>query len=407
MNDELLGRTRRETNSLRASPDTLQLPRGPRGRGGSRSPSPAAHVGNGVFFPQAAGQNSDAFLNADSAMGDVSVEELQRIAKTAADAAAAASAALMAMTAQLSAAQQDNTRLRAIKKADLPNFDAKNIDIWIRRVESAFIRAGVTTTKDRFAFLEAKFPVKLDPRINAFLFGDLDPDPWEDFKAYLTRRYGRTKQQKTVTLIEGIPREGRRPSEMVALLVDLTKDVTVEDIQKEHLLRQLPVDVRRALAKEADTLSLVELAEAADTYFDQQGRPKFAARTSAINNINNAVSGSNQGSRTHTAALPTENSDPTFTAPFPAEQESVNEIRRQPPKPSRPSTGASQQSQRGSSASTSRPHQRQAPARTPTFDKDGACYYHATFGVKADKCQPGCRHPAAQASGNAAGARRK
>ena len=76
---------------------------------------------------------------------------------------------------------------------------------------------------------------------------------------------------------------------MAALLCELTKDVTVEDIRKEQIFRRLPIDVQRALSKEVDTLSLEEFPEASDDYFDQQGRPKCTTPTSNINNIDNST----------------------------------------------------------------------------------------------------------------------
>ena len=374
----------------------LQLPshnNGGIGRG-SRSPSPATVGGNNVFFaaPSAANSSRETFEDAlpdqRVAMGDIDVAELQRIAKTAADAAAAAAAALTAMTTQLRDTQQDNQRLRAIKKPDLPNFDSKNIEIWLKRVESAFTRSGVDTTKDKFAFLESKLSVDLDARINAFLYGPVDGNTWTQFKAYLTKRYGRTKQQRVQTLIDGIQREGRRPSEVSALLCELTKDVSIEDIRKEQLLKTLPVDVRRALAKESDSLTLEELGEAADQYFDAQGRPKFTSPTSTINAINNDVNPS--GIFPETSAV-----DILDEAP-------VNAVRRPssmassglPPRP------PARSSDSASNKANQRPTKQQ-------LDAAGLCWYHNKFGVKADKCVEGCKHPAATSSGNSQGGRRR
>ena len=82
------------------------------------------------------------------------------------------------------------------RKPDLPAFDSKNIDIWLKRVDNAYRRSGVTDPKDKFAFIEPKFAVDFDPRINEFLFGDGTADEWDAFEAYLRGRYGRTKSQQ-------------------------------------------------------------------------------------------------------------------------------------------------------------------------------------------------------------------
>ena len=389
--DERPGRTRSQTAAGR-----LALPAPFIARGRSRSPSPAV-VGDNVFSFRDRVINSPNPYNA-AVMGDIDVAELQRIAKSAADAAAAASAALTAMTAQLTASQHDNTRLRALKKPDLPNFDAKNIEIWLRRVDAAFIRAGVDSTKDKFAFLEAKFPVELDPRINNFLFGTITENTWTEFQNYLVKRFGRTKQQRVNTLIDGIERDGRRPSEVAALLCELTRDVTIEDIRKEQLLKMLPVDVKRALAKEPDTLTLEQLAEVADNYFDQQGRPKFTSPTSTINFVEEPLNATSNHGATPSGLTP------AFSSP----EEPVNAIQRPPSRAATKAPTGSRQPQGNSNGANVRPNQRPTnQSRTPTFDSDGNCFYHATYGVKADRCFDGCKHPAAHASGNGRGGRRK
>ena len=81
------------------------------------------------------------------------------------------------------------------RKPELPAFDSKNIDVWLKRVDNAYRRSGVTDPKDKFAFIEPKFAVDSDPRINELLFGDGTAEEWEEFESYLRGRYGRTKAQ--------------------------------------------------------------------------------------------------------------------------------------------------------------------------------------------------------------------
>ena len=417
--DEVLGRTRLATNNLRGSPSSLQLPRGPRGRGVSRSPSPTALGGAAFEFEPPAATNqidADHFVDASPTfeMPDISIEELQRVAKTASDAAAAAAAALNAMTTQLQATTAANAQLRSSKKPDLPAFDAKNIEIWIRRIESAYIRAGVTTTKEKFAFLETKLPVDLNPKINEFLFGDLDPDPWEPFLDYLRKEYGRTIQQRTSTAIEGVKRDGRKPSQLAALMTELTREVTLDDILKEHLLREMPMDVRRAIARDAKGLNLEATAALADDYFGQDGRPLFTSPTSTINAVDPSPAPKSQPSVPLPAAEGQSNDSEstnrqTFTSAFNGSQEPVNAVSRptarQPHRPSQntgrnPSRGPPNPSQRTSS----RPNAPGVRQQFQQFDANGHCSYHVQFGTKARQCRPGCTYPA---SGNGQAPRQK
>ena len=74
------------------------------------------------------------------------------------------------------------------RKPDLPAFHAKNIKIWLKRIDNAFRRAGVTDPRDKFAFIEPKFAVDADPRINELLFGDGTAAEWTGFEEYLRGR---------------------------------------------------------------------------------------------------------------------------------------------------------------------------------------------------------------------------
>ena len=56
------------------------------------------------------------------------------------------------------------------KKPRLPPFDSKNVLIWIRRVEAAYSRVRVVEPKDKFAWMESIFQVKIDPQIDSFLY---------------------------------------------------------------------------------------------------------------------------------------------------------------------------------------------------------------------------------------------
>ena len=133
------------------------------------------------------------------------------------------------------------------RKPEIPAFDKNNVDHWIRRTENAFIRALCNTAREKFAFLETKFPVDFNPKINDFLWGDPTEARWTEFIKYLRTEYGTTKQQRAAVFLDGLKRDGKRPSQYVAQLNDKTKDVTVNDIKKEMLLREMPTDIQRML----------------------------------------------------------------------------------------------------------------------------------------------------------------
>ena len=224
---------REERATARDQRQLLQLPQHGLGRADlirSRSPSP---VGPGFFnFPQPATQTQPGqFENANMA----TQEQLDAIR----DELRAQMRAELRNEAAAAGAQIPDAIKR---KPEIPAFDKAHVDHWIRRTENAFIRALIESPREKFAFLETKFPVDFNPRINSFLWGDPTQANWDAFIAYLRTEYGTTKQQRASVFLDGFKRDGKRPSQYVALLNDKTKDVTINDIKKEMLLRGFAMD---------------------------------------------------------------------------------------------------------------------------------------------------------------------
>ena len=162
--DDPAPNTRSRAALRAASVDQLNqsLARRARSPASSRSPSPAPPWQS--FFPPVFPSSSNM-----DAQGDA----FRAMAETAA-AAAAAQASVQTVQAL------QNLQLGK-RKPELPEFDVKHIDIWIRRTEAAYICAGITLAKEKFAFLESKISVEFDPTINEFLFGDPTEANWTDF----------------------------------------------------------------------------------------------------------------------------------------------------------------------------------------------------------------------------------
>ena len=310
------------------------------------------------------------------------------------------------------------------KKPELPPFDSKHILIWIRRVESAYTRVGVVDPKDKFAWLESIFQVNLDPQIDAYLYGTNTAQDWEDFINYLKLRFGPTQRQKAQKLMSDIPRHDLTPSQYLVQLNEDTKDVTVDQIKREHLLKTIPPRIREIMGKEVEQMSAAEVAKAADTFFDRNGRP-LEKHSASINHVaasstllSTLPSASSASSASTSSTLPKASS--ASSAPFTAafsdnDNADVNFVRRgngrgnnrgrshsrnprsnsRPPF-SHPSNASSTGSSRGTSQST---------------HPQGTCRWHRKFGEKSLKCATDCPRfkafQAAQKSGNGQGGRRQ
>ena len=378
----------------------------PRGRGrGSRSPSPAAHVGASAFFPAAmrgeTANDTDNFVDAESESSnfsnnadvgtmatiptDATVEQLRAIAMEAI--AAAAQERERANAAQAAANATAATWRR--KKPELPAFDKQHVDLWIKRVESAYHREGITLPKDKFAFLESILGVDLSPTINEYLFGDATEENWTRFLEHLRSEYGHSKAQRVAAVLDDLKRDGHRPSHLLAHLRERTQDVTMDDVYKEKILRALPVDVRRTLQSQLKLLDAEGLGELADTHFDQQGRQLNAPpEASTVNAV-------------------TEDDD---------DDAPINSINRRPNN-SRNRGGFYNGSRsnnfsgpRSGSAANSLPRPAGRPAAPTSLPNEKLCLFHKRYGDDTRNCQTGCSRfdpfTAARNAGNGRGGRR-
>ena len=214
---------------------------------------------------------------------------------------------------------------------------------------------------------------------------------WTTFLNYLKEEFGPTKQQRAAVFLDGLKREGRKPSQYAATLDDKTKGVTIDEIKKEMLLREMPTDVRRMLQERIAAISFKEAAKIADSYFDSEGRPRHTNQTSGgVSNISeslqntkidddedevNAVNRRFHQRPNHTQQNRTRN--------LPRRNESWT-----PSRNANPSAGNDSRS-----GSDTRPKTTTAPRenkRGPTLKDIRLCKYHIQYGDQAITCEKGC-----------------
>ena len=269
------------------------------------------------------------------------------------------------------------------RKPDLPTFDTANIETWIRRVENAFTRAGITAIKDKFAFLESKIGASADPKVTEFMCTDPPTNAtWTSFLTYLRKRYGRTKRQQIQSLITGTEFDGLQPSAVCALMKEKAGRVTVDDIVKEHIYRRLPIDLQRQLAQEAETMTATELSEVADAFYDKDGRPLHATTTTSVNVIGGGVSNPfNPNASSNGSSV-------SYTTAFEDESTDINVIR------------ARQNQKRQNNNNNSRYNNNNRPSNSNSnsgrgdktiIGSNGICGYHEKFKEEARRCASGCK----------------
>ena len=261
------------------------------------------------------------------------------------------------------------------RKPDIPSFDKEHVEIWLKRTNNAFIRAGISSPAEKFAFLETKFAVGANARIDEFLYSSGSEEDWENFVAYLKTEYGPSKQQRASVLIDGLKRYGRRPSQFAAALDDKTRDVTIDDVKKEILLREMPVDVRRMLQERIEQVSFKDAAKIADSYFDAEGRPRHSS-TVSVNEV------TEQLEQTTTEDLYDQNPINAVGRRFPQRQQNVK---------SGPFHRSNPSLQKPAPIKETHPaHRTRKPHPKYPQKNVNLCNFHFSYGDDAKCCEVGC-----------------
>ena len=314
------------------------------------------------------------------------------------------------MEAAMRAANDNATsQVQSLRKPELPSFDKANIEIWIRRVESAYARVRVTDPKLKFAHLESKFDVNADPIINEFLFKtDANAETWTDFLSYLRKRYGRTTKQEALSVINGTPREGRTPSQLVSVMKEKAGKVTLDDVLKEQLLKELPAEVHRQIVDKVEGLSFEQTGELADKWFDKEGKLLLSTTPSTVHSVSangNHARAPTLSSTASAAASSDGYGDSTFfTTPFSGteDESDINAIKfrqgqKQKFRVQNGSSSRENQNQNGGQRSNQSGKPQTGSNNRPPNSNGGnsttqkkVCPFHIKYGEQAQRCLPWC-----------------
>ena len=357
---------------------------------------------------------------------DATIEEIRSYAEAMHQQATSLSSHL-ATTSQLLTQSLTNSSRASTKKPELPPFDPKNLEPWIRRTENAFVRANINEPKQKFAYLEGIISVDLHPTVNAYFAGEATQQNYDDFLAFLRERYGRSKEQRVQSSIVGVRRNGRMPLDLAAVILEQTEGVTIDDIRKAHLLAELPQQVRSNISNRQDELDFMGLAKAANEYFDRDGGLKATNNINSINAVDTTPCPEGASNPSATSNL-SDNSTP-FTAPF-DDHNGINSVNRRAPSGNNSRSKGSYSSSRNSNSNynnnnnndnRSRSHAQQGqgsanrttsrPNRSssrPRNENPAHCWYHNHYGDKATNCQQPCSYAPnnSSRSGNGRGGRR-
>ena len=211
-------------------------------------------------------------------------------------------------------------------------------------------------------------------------------------------------RQKAQKLMSEVPRHDLKPSQYLTQLVEDTKDVSIDDIRKEHLLKTIPARYREIMGKEVEAMTAAEVAKMADDFFDRQGKP-LEKTTTPVNSV---------ASTAHSPLPqpPSTSSASSFTSAFSDDETDVNFVKRNNFRGNDRGRNHNRNQRSQSRPSFNRvPNTSSNGSDSQPSHPQGTCRWHRQFGDKSRKCVTDCPRykafVASQKSGNGQGGRRQ
>ena len=181
---------------------------------------------------------------------------------------------------------------------------------------------------------------------------------------------------------------------------DKAGKVSLDDILKEQLLKQLPHDILKHLVDRVDKLTFDETAKLADAWFDKDGKPLITTSATSVNSVSRASAPPTPSSTTSAAASAPE---PSYTPVFGQDgddEADINAVRfRQGQKQqfnvnnrgnSRGRGRGSNSNGRGNANNNTNSYGNSSSYSSQPKPQKKVCDFHVKFGEEARRCEKWC-----------------
>ena len=158
----------------------------------------------------------------------------------------------------------------------LADFWVSDPDVWFYQTEAEFERAHITVSRTKYQYVLPRLPEAVAVSMRSLLqrIDNTTQDAYEQLKAGLLLKYGKSKWQRGFAIIDHPDIGDRRPSQLMSDMLALLPAGNAPDtLFLCHFLRRLPVSLRDHLAA-ADCDTAEEMAVCADRLWDARaGQP--------------------------------------------------------------------------------------------------------------------------------------
>ena len=254
----------------------------------------------------------------------------------------------------------------------IPEFIPEDPELWINQLEIQFAAMGVYSQEEKFQHLAANLPRFLVVEVRDMIMHQPADHPYDVLRKAILQRTAPSQESRIRQLLEGLKLGDKKPSQLLRQMRALAGSSAGqnESLLRQLWLQQLPSTVQPILSTLFGKLTLDEIAESADKAIDTM-RPEVHQISQAHATSSSSTVTNNDGSSTSALLLQICQRLDDLTTKF---QESQ--------RPSRP---------RSRSRSRTRRTRRRSRPRNYS-PASGLCWYHHTFGSKAQKCLSPCNY---------------
>ena len=261
----------------------------------------------------------------------------------------------------------------------IPPFFPEDPSMWFAQVEFQFKLANITVDDTKFSYVVSNLEPLYAKEVRDVITNPPATDKYEKFKTELIKRLSASQEKRVRQLLMHEELGDRKPSSFLRHLTALAGSDVPTDFLITIWTSRLPLNVQTAIAtqKGSPTEKLCDLADV--VYEMAPSTPQVASTSNspAAVSFPQIASSSTNSSVNDMARQISE-----LTQQVALLTQHVARGRSQ-----------SQSRHRKNNRSQSRSRHRQPPADHPH------CYYHYTFGAKANKCKQPCSFPSENAWG--------
>lgn len=246
----------------------------------------------------------------------------------------------------------------------VPPFWREDPEVWFRQVECQFVTAGITTDSTKYNIIVGQLEMEYAKVVRDIITNPPATDMYEKLRSELIRRLSFSPEQKTLQLIQHEELGDRKPSQFLRHLQSLAgPDITCDFIRTIWSSR-LPTSLQTIVASQPK-MALQEVADLADRVHDIVQPGRIVASTSASHYMPRNTPGTSLEGKVEELAAMVE-------ALYKGQINSRNTRDRY--------------RTRSNSRNRQRSRSRERPENHPY------CWYHFTFGNKANKCSQPCSY---------------